>query len=220
MLEPFARWRLQCDSPRLQFDLTFRALHRAFSWAEARLEMEEAPAGEQSRHFDQVGMYDGWMALDGREITIAALGMRDRMWGWGRRALWRGYVVMWAPFSPSLVVNVAAMNFADGQRRLCGYLHRDDERALLRSVRMAITWSERRWKSIERVEAHVTDVRGRSLALSARPLGIIDTSHRWPHRFDHLLFSIGEYECAGMKGYGCLTWSFVTAEERMRAIEW
>ncbi|MCS6817427.1 MAG: hypothetical protein N0A16_00060 [Blastocatellia bacterium] len=219
MLEPFVRWRLQYDSPRLQFDLTFRAIHRAFSWAEAKLWMEEAPVGEQSRHFDQVGWYEGWMNLDGEEIDIAALGMRDRMWGWGARALWRGYLVLWVPFSPSLVVNVAAMNFADGRRQLCGYIHQDRERALLRSARLAITWSERRWKSIERVEVRVTDARGRSLALSARPLGIIDTSHHWPHRFDHLLFSIGEYDVQGTKGYGCLTWSFVTADERPSVIE-
>jgi len=111
------------------------------------------------------------------------------------------------------------MNFADGRRHLCGYLHREDERALLRSARLVVTWNERRWKSIEHVKAHVVDRRGRSLAFSVRPLGIIDTAHHWPHRFDHLLFSIGEYDSQGAKGYGCLTWSFVTAEERPSVIE-
>ncbi len=219
MVEPFARWRLRYDSPRLQFDLTFRAQHRAFSWAEAKLWMEEAAGGEQSRHFDQVGWYEGWMNIEGEEISVAALGMRDRMWGWGGRALWQGYLVLWVPFSPELVVNVAAMNFADGRRHLCGYLHQGNERALLHSAHLAVTWSERRWKSIERVDARVIDMRGRSLTLSARPLGIIDTSHHWPHRFDHLLFSVGEYECREMKGYGCLTWSFGTADERLSVIE-
>ncbi len=214
MLEPFARWRLRYDSPRLVFDISFRALHRAFSWAEAGVWMEEAPVGEQSRHFDQVGWYEGWMEVEGEQISVSAIGMRDRMWGWGGRALWRGYLVLWAPFSEAFVVNVAAMNFADGRRELCGYLHREGERVLLRSARLSITWSERRWKAIERVDAELLDQRGRSLALSARPLGIIDTSHHWPHRFDHLLFSIGEYECGGASGYGCLTWSFATVDER------
>lgn len=219
MLEPFTRWRLRYDSPRMQCDLSFRALHRAFSWAETRLWMEDAPVGQQSRHFDQVGWYEGWLHLDDERLSISAIGMRDRMWGWGGRALWRGYLVLWAPFSEAFVVNVAAMNFADGRRHLCGYIHREGERTYLDSARLTITWSEQRWKSVERVHAQLTDRRGRSLALSARPLGIIDTSHHWPHRFDHLLFSIGEYECQGMTGYGCLTWSFVTAEEKMRAIE-
>jgi hypothetical protein len=83
MLEPFARWRLRYDSPRLVFDLSFRALHRAFSWAEAGVWMEKAPAGAQSRHFDQVGWYEGWMEVEGERISLSAIGMRDRMWGWG-----------------------------------------------------------------------------------------------------------------------------------------
>jgi hypothetical protein len=219
MVEPFVRWRLCYDSPELQCDISFTAIHKAFSWAEAKLWMEEAAVGERSRHFDQVGRYEGWLSLDGEEIAISALGMRDRMWGWGARSLWRGYLVLWAPFSPSLVANAAAMNFADGRRELCGYIHQGEERVLLKSARMSITWSERRWKSIEQVKVHLSDARGRSLSLSARPLGIIDTSHHWPHRFDHLLFSVGEYEYQGMKGYGCMTWSFVTAEERLSQIE-
>ncbi len=215
MVEPFVGWRLRYDSPELEFDLSFRARHRAFSWAEARLWMEDAPVGEQSRHFDQVGEYEGWIALDGEEVAISALGMRDRMWGWGGRALWSGYLVLWAPFSSEFVINVAALNFADGRRHLCGYIHRDGERALLRSARLEVSWSPRRWKSLERVRAHLTDGLGRTVEVWARPLGRIDTSHWWPHRFDHLLFSVGEYECEGMTGYGCLTWSFVTAQERM-----
>ncbi|MBI3949830.1 MAG: hypothetical protein HY314_05190 [Acidobacteria bacterium] len=218
LIEPFQRWRLRYDSTQVQCDLTFDGLHAPFSWAESKLWMEQAPVGEQSKHFDQMGHYHGWITLDGEEFEISALGMRDRMCGWGARAQWRGYLIIWSPFSPEFVTNIAVQNFADGRQQLCGYIHRGDDRAVLKSAHIEIVWSERRWKSIETVHALITDVLGNSSEIMARPMGIIDTSHHWLHRTDHMLFSVAEYECGGMKGYGVLNWSFMTADDRPSVI--
>ncbi len=214
LIEPFHRWRLRYDSSELQGDLLFEALHAPYSWAESRLWMERTRSGEQSRHFDQMGQYRGWICLDGEQIEISALGMRDHMWGWGARTQLRSYIILWSPFSPDLVTNAALFTFIDGRQQLYGYVHQGASRTVLQSARLDITWSERRWKSIEIVRALLTDIRGRSVELRGRPLGIIDTSHWWLHRHDHMLFSMAEYECRGLKGYGCLNWSFRTVDDR------
>lgn len=219
LIEPFYRWRLRYDSPELQGDLLFEAIHAPYSWAESKLWIEGARPGEQSRHFDQVGEYQGWISLNGEQIKISTLGMRDHMWGWGARAQLRSYIILWSLFSPDFVTNVAMLSFMDGRQQLCGYIHQGTNRAILQSARLDITWSERRWKSIETARALLTDARGHSVELRGRPLGIIDTSHWWLHRHDHMLLSMAEYECRGFTGYGCLNWSFRTVEDRPNALQ-
>lgn len=220
MLESFARWRLQYDSSQLQANISFEALHPPFSWAEAKLWMETTPdPSQRSQHFDQFGRYTGTLWAGGRLITIETLGFRDRMWGWGGRKRWRSYVVLWAGFGEDFVANIALQQFAEGPPQLCGYLHRSGARALLRRARIDVEWDPQRWKSIATVHACLDDDLGRRAELTGRPQGILDTSHQWKHRNDHMLFSVGEYQSSGRTGFGVMNWAFPTQTEKPHFLE-
>jgi hypothetical protein len=220
MLEPFARWRLQYDTSDLQADIHFEALHQPFSWAEAKLWMETTKdLSQRSQHFDQFGRYTGTLRAAGRAISIDTLGFRDRMWGWGGRKQWRSYVVLWAGFGEDFVANIAVQRFAEGPPQLCGYLHQDGTRALLRRARIEVEWDPQRRKSIAAIHASLEDHLGRRSDLTGRPQGILDTSHQWKHRKDHMLFSVGEYQSRGRTGFGVLNWAFPAEAEKPHLLE-
>lgn len=219
-IEPLREWRLHYDSPELHAELSFVAVHPPFSWASAKLWMETSPDPKLgSHHFDQLGRYTGSIWAKGKELSIDTLGFRDRMWGWGGRKHWRSYLILWAVFDEDCVVNVAIQRFDDGRQSLCGYLHIDGKTSLLQQAFIDVTWHTHRWKSIAGVDATVEDVLGRTLKFTGRPQGILDTSHQWPHRNDHMLFSVGEYQCGDSTGYGVMNWAFASEAEKPRRLD-
>jgi hypothetical protein len=219
-LEPLQRWRLKYDAPEVQADLLFEAVHPPFSWAAAKLWLEtSAQADMRSHHFDQLGRYTGTIWVDETALAIDTLGFRDRMWGWGGRKHWRSYVILWSAFDEGCIANLAIQRFDDGRQALAGYLLRDGQPSLLRRAAVEVEWNRRRWKTIARVDAEVEDSRGRMLQFSGRPQGVLDTSHRWAHRSDHMLFSVGEYQCGDRVGHGVMNWAFANEAERPHELE-
>ena len=219
-LEPLHRWRIRYDAEDICADLTFTAVHPPFSWAAAKLWMEiNTNAEVGSHHFDQLGRYEGKFWIEGEEVSVNALGFRDRMWGWGGRRHWQSYLIMWAAFNENCVANIALHRFDDGREALCGYLHLDGNLSLLQHVQANIEWHPHRWKAIARVTVGVEDALGRNFEFSGRPLGILDTAHRWPHRNDHMLFSVGEYQHGAFTGHGVMNWAFSTEADQLRRFE-
>ena len=221
MLQPFERWRIRYDRPAVLADLEFQALHAPYSWAESRLALETSPPEQSSHHFDQFGRYRGTVSAGKRSLAVDALGFRDRMWGWGGRKHWVSYIVFWAGFGEDLVANVSIQDFADGSRGLCGYIHQDGQRALLAHAEVRFEWDERRWRTIARAAVRAEDALGRRIEFTGRPMGISDTSHRWKHRQDHMLFSLGEYRAGRRVGHGVMNWAFIDAAhrpDRMQAV--
>ena len=219
-IEALQRWRIRYDAEEFCADLTFSAVHPPFSWAAARLWMESNPdPALGSHHFDQLGRYRGEVLLEGRELRVDALGFRDRMWGWGGRKHWRGYLIMWAAFSEEFVANVALQRFDDGRTALCGYLHRDGQIALIEHAAAQIDWHPQRWKTIAGVRIAVQDRLGRQCEFTGRPQGILDTGHHWRHRSDHMLFSVGEYRCGAQVGHGVMNWAFASEAEQLSLLE-
>ncbi|MBZ5526861.1 MAG: hypothetical protein LAN71_03030 [Acidobacteriia bacterium] len=215
ILEPYARWRIRYDTSDAQADLEFTALKPPFSWAAARLWMETAQSAEQrSQHFDQFGRYTGRVWTRNQEHKINAMGFRDRMWGWGGRRAWKNYAILWAGFDQDFIANVAIQEFTEGRLALTGYLDRDGRHELLRRATVDLHWDEHRWKSLGSVRIEAEDMTGRSVQLTGKPQGILDTAHRWPHRSDHMLFSVGEYRCAERVGHGVMNWAFATLAGR------
>lgn len=220
MLEPFRRWRVLCDAGELQADLQFEAIHSPYSWAESRLWMESSSLSEQrSQHFDQVGRYTGLLGLASRSLQVNALGFRDRMWGWGARRQWHNYVVLWSVFDEDFVANLSIQTLADGSSHLCGYLHQQGRRTLLKKARVSIAWHPARWKTIQSLHAELEDESGRRVSLQGRPQGVTDTSHHWLHRHDNMLFSVGEYFCHERAGYGVMNWSFLREGDKPLVME-
>lgn len=220
MLEPFRRWRLRYDSSEIQADLEFVAVHPPFSWAAAQLWMETTQNPDlRSNHFDQLGRYTGSVWIEGKKISVDALGFRDRMWGWGGRKHWRSYLILWAGFGEDFVANLAVQRFEGGRQSLCGYLHRDGKQGLLHQASVTVEWDAHRWKTVARVDVQIKDEHGRTLEFTGRPQGILDTSHRWAHRHDHMLFSVGEYNSGGRTGYGVMNWAFATEAEKPHRLE-
>jgi hypothetical protein len=219
-VEALKRWRLQYDSGEIQADLYFDAVHPAFSWAAANLWMEASSDPQlSSNHFDQLGRYTGKVWIHGQEYPVDALGFRDRMWGWGGRKHWQSYLVMWAAFDEDCVANVAIQRFDDGRQTLCGYLCMDENIQLLQRVEVDVEWDLQRWKTVSRVHVEVEDTQGRKFNFSGRPQGISDTSHRWPQRSDHMLFSVGEYQSGDRIGHGVLNWAFTNEADRPQRLE-
>jgi hypothetical protein len=220
MLAPFERWRIRYDCSEIAADLYFEALHAPYSWGESSLPMETtSEASQRSQHFDQFGRYTGSVWINGEEIAVDTLGFRDRMWGWGARQHWESYIVLWAGFAEDFVANVSLQRFTDGSLGLVGYIHRDGQRSLLRHARVELEWDEHRWRTLKRVNARLTDQLGRSLSLSGVPGGFSDTSHRWKHRHDHMMFSVGTYQCGERTGHGVINWAFRTERCRPDILE-
>lgn len=219
MLEPFERWRIRYDS-EVSADLLFEAVDAPYSWAESRLFMESSSDHEQlSQHFDQFGRYTGTVWSAGKAYPVNALGFRDRMWGWGARRHWTSYIVMWAGFSEDLVANVSIQNFADGSQGLCGYILQDGQRSLARHARVELQWHPHRWRTVQNAVIHIEDRLGRKVDLTGVPLGVSDTSHRWKHRRDHMLFGLGTYRCGSAVGHGVMNWAFLTEALRPNVFE-
>jgi len=219
MIEPFERWRIRYDA-EVSADLLFEALHAPYSWAESHLSMENSSDHEQrSQHFDQFGRYTGIVWAAGKAYPVNALGFRDRMWGWGARRHWTSYIVMWAGFSEDFVANVSIQNFADGTQGLCGYIYQNGQRSLARHARVELQWHPYRWRTVENAVIHLEDRLGRRLELTGVPIGVSDTSHRWKHRRDHMLFSLGTYRCGSAVGHGVMNWAFLTEALRPNVYE-
>jgi hypothetical protein len=219
-INPLEQWRIRYDAGEISADLLFDAVHPPFSWA-----ISKAPTkpGEKqqpgSHHFDQLGRYRGSFWIGNEEIQIDALGFRDRMWGWGGRKHWQSYLIMWAAFDEDCIANIAVQRFDDGRQTLSGYLHQEKQQSLLKNAVIDITWDEKRWKTIECVNVLVNDELGRSFKFSGKPQGILDTSHRWLHRNDHMLFSVGEYQHGDRTGHGVLNWAFTGEADLSRHLE-
>jgi len=219
-IEALKQWRLRYDTEEVCADLLFTAVHPPFSWAHANLWMESSQDPKVgSHHFDQLGRYTGSIWLGNDELKIDALGFRDRMWGWGGRRHWQSYLIMWAAFSEQCVANVALQRFDDGRQTLSGYLHLDGTSSLLKKATVELDWHPRRWKTLAGTWSLLHDNMGRSIEFTGRPQGILDTGHRWPHRNDHMLFSVGEYRHGGLVGHGVMNWAFTTPEDQFPRLE-
>lgn len=220
-IRPLEQWRIRYDAGDISADLLFSAVHPPFSWAATKPGMETSGDSQSgnSHHFDQLGRYQGSFWIGDQQLDIDALGFRDRMWGWGGRKHWQSYLIMWAVFDEDCVANIALQRFDDGRQVLCGYLRLDGDLSLLRSATIDVKWSSKRWKTIERVNVLARDVLGRSFEFSGSPLGILDTSHRWLHRNDHMLFSVGEYHHGNRIGHGVMNWAFTSEADLFQHLE-
>jgi len=219
-IEPLEVWRIRYDAGEISADLSFSAVHPPFSWAAAKLWLEtSAEPHIGSHHFDQLGRYQGSFWIGEQQFAIDTLGFRDRMWGWGGRKHWQSYLIMWAVFDEDCVANVAVQRFDDGHQALCGYLHLDGSLGLLQNATVDVGWSSKRWKTIEHVDVLIRDELGRSFDFSGKPQGILDTSHRWLHRNDHMLFSVGEYRHGKRTGHGVFNWAFTGEADLFRHLE-
>lgn len=219
-IKPLCKWRLDYDSPEVHAHLTFDAVHPPFSWAAANLSAGDSVGPKQGvHHFDQLGRYTGSVWVGSEELKVDTLGFRDRMWGWGNRKNWRAYLVMWAAFSEDCVVNVVVQKFDGGCQSLTGYLSLDGAPCLLKRASIDVEWDPRRGQTVARINATVEDLRGRRFAFTGCPQGISDTSHRWPQRSDHMMFSVGEYKSGDRVGHGVMNWAFKTEADKIGRLE-
>lgn len=219
-IKPLSQWGLRYDSPEVRAHLTFDAVHAPFSWAAANLSLGDSIDPKQGvHHFDQLGRYRGSVWVNGEELKVDTLGFRDRMWGWGNRKNWCAYLVMWAAFSEDCVVNVVVQKFTDGRQSLTGYLHLDGTPSILKRASVEVEWNPRRSKVVAQITTAVEDSLGRRFEFTGHPQGISDTSHRWPHRSDHMMFSVGEYRSGDRLGHGVMNWAFETEADQIRQLE-
>jgi hypothetical protein len=175
--------------------------------------MESEPQQASSHHFDQIGRFSGVVRCGGINVEIDSLGYRDRMWGWGGRAKWKQYIMLWPLFDTSFAVNVYPQAFTDGREQLCGYIFRDGKRDLLTRADFDVRWPAS-GRVPTSVEVAVESNAGEILSLTVQPLNIIDTSGHWPHRTGHLLFGSARFTCGEHTGFGDLAYYYQSDGEK------
>lgn len=125
--------RVRADFPDCRADLTFVDFFPRYDW----FALLQRP-GHASHHFENAGTMKGQVRIGSREITVDALGYRDRSWGTRK---WTGLrSTRWWPcvFGPDLVIFLTASVHEMGHGAY-GYMMRDGAPQTLRDVDIAAT---------------------------------------------------------------------------------
>lgn len=83
VLDPLRSWRLVLADDRegFGFDLTWKAIAAPFAVEPITVLHEEGESTDFS-HFVQPGEYEGFLRIDGQEVSVSGWrGLRDRSWG-------------------------------------------------------------------------------------------------------------------------------------------
>lgn len=146
-IEPLRHYRVAFDDPgRLRLDLDWIALDRP--WIKSGGEMLGIDMSKTlvtpTGHFEQACAVTGTIVLDGEEIAIDTVGMRDRSWsprpdGTARGSLFHCYGM--SSTDGHFVVNRSRSNGGpvDEWRLSTGYLMRDGEMADMERARLSVT---------------------------------------------------------------------------------
>lgn len=215
MLEPLTRYAITYSDPgRFEADLTFTAVMAPNSHP-----LRTAPFWK-GRHFDQPMHVTGAIVLDGEEIEVDCISVRDRSWGprpmgpdprkpapdpaappkpKGPRRPPEGVGYPFGAASPTeswlLYTRPTIVDGEASDELATGYLLRDGTFGHLRSGRRRI-WLDPETKWIRRIELEATDEHGRDLEAA----GTLVARHGAPGT--SLGTGLFQWEWHGLSGWG------------------
>ncbi len=208
-LEPFKRWQMFYDDGFCRVNLSFEAIHPAYSWADS----ERALAETNSHHYEQQGQYRGTVRVGGAETRVNAVGVRDHAWGWGARAGIRSWLWASAQFSPQLAFNAFHVSLGDGRDIRYGYVFRGAENIFLRRSRLTAKYAQD-GQAPAAFQLELEDLSGESLQANANVMNAFNISHQERNKQGYHYFCAAEYDCGGLKGYGHANFHWRKKEQR------
>ncbi|MBB3748834.1 hypothetical protein FHT44_001295 [Mycolicibacterium sp. BK634] len=192
VVEPLHRYRLSYSQPGLEFELDWTGLMPPHEFGTVR-----DPA--IPTHFDQPGHMQGTLVLNGEQLTVDCLAMRDRTWGPHVHEQPRSGDYLWAIASPeshwhSIAINVGepGVDIAVG-----GYLARDGKVGEIVKGERRVT--QRSDGAPVRVTFDAQDDLGREL----HAVGQVRTALRWmgwPGRLTY--WTLTEWTWDNQTGFG------------------
>jgi hypothetical protein len=128
---------IKADFPECQAVLRFQDFFPRYNWF--ALQDRKVPQGHSAHHFEVAGRMSGRVCLGGRELSIDALGYRDRSWGARQWSGLRG--TRWWPsvYGPDQCAFISASVHESGHHGAYGYIIRDGAPHTLRSVDVTAT---------------------------------------------------------------------------------
>lgn len=197
LVEPFRTWEIAYDDGWCRLQLTFEAIHPAYSWSESHATLEKT----NSHHYEQQGRYRGEVRLGREKHVVHGVGARDHAWGWGARAGIRRWVWASAQFSDQFAFNTFQVTLADGRDTLYGYIYRGEKNALLRASRLRADYRAA-GRAPTSFSLELESGSDAGLAASARVINAFNISHQERNKQGYHYFCATEYECEGQIGYG------------------
>ncbi len=196
-ITPFQSWQIYYDDGFCRLDLTFNAIHEAYSWADS----EQALAKTDSHHYEQQGRYVGKVRVGVVETPVHGVGVRDHAWGWGARAGIQSWLWASAQFAPQMAFNGFHVALEDERNIRFGYIWRGKENRFLRSSRLAAQYASQ-GQSPTSFQVELEDLAGEALLANARVMNAFNISHQERNKQGYHYFCAAEYESGGLRGYG------------------
>lgn len=212
-LMPFRGWQFFFDDGFCQLNLTFEAIHQAYSWADS----EKALAETNSHHYEQQGRYSGTVRVAGVETEVNAVGVRDHAWGWGARAGIKSWLWASAQFNPQLAFNVFHIALGDGRDIHYGYICRGEGNIFLRSSRLTAQYAHL-GQAPTAFQVELEGLSGEPLMATANVMNAFNISHQERNKQGYHYFCATEYESGGQRGYGHA--NFHWRKNEQRPIDW
>jgi hypothetical protein len=206
---PFQNWQIFFDDGFCRLNLTFEAIHQAYSWADS----EQALAETNSHHYEQQGRYLGTVRVGGVETPVHGVGVRDHAWGWGARAGIQSWLWASAQFSPQLAFNAFQIALGDGRDIHYGYVWRGERNIFLRSSRLSAQYAPY-GQAPAAFQVELEDRSGETVQANAKVMNAFNISHQERNKQGYHYFCATEYECGGLRGYGHANFHWHKNEQR------
>lgn len=119
--DPLAVAEVRCSGADLTLDLSFHALHEAFSYTN---NPDGLPAWFAADRFEQTGQVSGTLRLGSRTVRLDGVGQRDHSWGardWSAAQHWKWFVA----YTPSGRAVNGWVWMARGEWGFAGYVLRE-----------------------------------------------------------------------------------------------
>jgi hypothetical protein len=206
---PFKTWNMFFDDGSCQLDLSFEAIHSAYSWADS----EQALAETNSHHYEQQGRYRGSVRVAGERHQVNAVGVRDHAWGWGARAGIRSWHWASAQFSTDFAFNVFQVALGDGRNIHYGYVYRGEDNLFLHRSRLVAEYAQR-GQAPAAFRAELETQSGERLSAGAQIINAFNISHQERNKQGYHYFCATDYLCDGRQGYGHSNFYWCNNENR------
>jgi len=212
-VDPFKTVKFAYDDGACSMDVTFKAIHPPYNWADAHGALSQT----SSHHYEQQGHYTGTVRVAGENHAINAVGARDHAWGWGNRAGIRRWLWASGQCSNQLAWNSFQITLGDGRDILYGYIFRGKENEFIRSARTATTYGDV-GRAPKTLEVALEGRNGSKLSATSHMLNAFSTSFQERNKTGYHYFCFAEYQCEGKTGYGQTNVHWRLEEDRPK--EW
>jgi len=187
----------------VRLNVNFRAINLPFDYREcATKEVERIAKMVASEHYEQAGIFEGILEVEGvsPRMRITGLGERDHTWGIRDWAAPKYWIWLTAQFSENLALNITKL-VMDAGEVAAGYIFRNGKNVPIREAYVESEFEEDGLTQ-KGLQARIIDFEGISIELNARVIDVFSVPYKKGEKISVLNEAIAEYELSGRKGYG------------------